>query len=94
MYIEGPAPLSILYANQEQTRQDRYQETLEAAVDKDQRIKNVTKVNESKQCMEGGLQEEPVEYGVSMPSPQLTQQVASIGTSPMPLKCFRHVLLL
>ncbi len=30
--------------------------------------------------MEGGIQEEPVEYGVSMPSPQLTQQVASIGT--------------
>ncbi len=29
-----------------------------------------------------GLQEEPVEYGVSIPSPQLTQQAASIGTSP------------
>ncbi len=35
--------------------------------------------------MEGGLQEEPVEYGVSMHSPQLTQQAASIGTSPMSL---------
>ncbi len=34
----------------------------------------VTKVNESKQCMEGGLQEEPVTYGVSRPSPKLTQQ--------------------
>ncbi len=29
--------------------------------------------------MERGLQEEPVEYAVSMPSPQLTQQVPSIG---------------
>ncbi len=28
--------------------------------------------------MEGGLQEEPVEDGVSIPSPQLTQQAASI----------------
>ncbi len=44
--------------------------------------------------MEGGLQEEPVKYGVSMPSPQLTQQAASIGTRPIPLKCFHHVLLL
>ncbi len=43
----------------EQTRQDRYQETLEAVGDKGQKIKNVTKVNESKQCMEEGLQEEP-----------------------------------
>ncbi len=42
--------------------------------------------------MEGGLQEEPVDYGVLMPSPQLTQQAASIETSPMPLKCFHHVL--
>ncbi len=50
MYVEGPLP--------EQTRQDRYQETLEAAGDKDQRIKKVTKVNESKQCMEGGLQKD------------------------------------
>ncbi len=58
------------------------------------RIKKITKVNESKQCMEGGLQAESVEYGVSMPSLQLTQQVASIGTSPMPLKCFHHMLLL
>ncbi len=30
--------------------------------------KKVTKVNESKQCMERGLQEEPVKYVVSMPS--------------------------
>ncbi len=51
-------------------------------------------INESKQCMEGGLQEELFEYEVSMSSPQLTQQAASIGTSPMPLKCFHHVLLL
>ncbi len=36
--------------------------------------------------MEGGLQEGPIEYGVSMPSPQLTQHAAYIGTSPMPLK--------
>ncbi len=54
----------------------------------------VTKINESKQCIEGGLQQEPFEYEVSMSSPQLTQQAASIGTSPMPLKCFHHVLLL
>ncbi len=57
-------------ASPEQTRQDRYQDTLQAAGDKGQRIKKVTKVNESKQCMEGDLQEEPVKYGVSMPSPQ------------------------
>ncbi len=36
--------------------------------------------------MERGLHEEPVEYGVLMPSPQLTQQVVSIGMSPIPLK--------
>ncbi len=42
--------------------------------------------------MEGGLQEEPVEYGVLMNSLQLTQQVAPIETSPMPLKCFHHGL--
>ncbi len=35
--------------------------------------------------MAKGLQEEPVEYGDLMPSPQLTQQVASIGTNPMSL---------
>ncbi len=34
---------------------------------------------------EGGLQQEPVEYGVLVLSPQVTQQVASIGTSLMPL---------
>ncbi len=68
IYIERPPPLYISYAGPEQTRQDRYQETLVAAGDKGQRIKKVTKVNQSKQCME----EEPVEYGVSMPSPQLT----------------------
>ncbi len=70
MYVEGPPPLYISYASPEQTGQDRYHKTLEAAGDKGQRIKKVTKVNESKQCMEGGLPEEPVEYGVSMPSPQ------------------------
>ncbi len=64
MYIEGPSPLYISYASPEQTRQDRYQETLEAAGDEGQRIKKVTKVNKIKICMEGGLQEEPVEYGV------------------------------
>ncbi len=69
MYIEGPPALYISYASPEQTKQDRYQETLDAVGDKVQRIKKVTKVNESKQCMEGGLQEEPVEYGVLMPSP-------------------------
>ncbi len=74
MYVEGPPTLYIAYASPEQTRQDRYQETLEAVGDKGQTIKKVTKVNESKQCMEEGLQEEPVEYGVSIPSPQLTQQ--------------------
>ncbi len=64
----------ISYASPEQTRQDRYQETLEAAGDKGQIIKKVTKANESKQYMEGGLQEEHVEYGVSIASHQLTQQ--------------------
>ncbi len=63
---------------------------LEAAGDKGQRIKKLTKVNESKQCMEGGLHEKSVEYGVLMPS---HQQAVSIGTSPMPLKC-SHVFLL
>ncbi len=56
MYIEGPPPLYISCANPEQTKQDWYQQTLEAAGDKGQRIKKVTKVNESKQSMEGGLQ--------------------------------------
>ncbi len=55
--MEGPPPLYIWYASPEQARQDRYQETLEAAGDKGQRIRKVTNVNESKQCMEGGLQE-------------------------------------
>ncbi len=50
MYVEGPPPLYISYASPEQTRQDQYQETLEAAGDKGQRIKKVTKMNESKQC--------------------------------------------
>ncbi len=58
MYIEGPPPLYISYASPDQTRQDRYQDTLEAAGDKGQRIKKVTKVIEGKQCMEGGLQED------------------------------------
>ncbi len=35
---------------------NRYQETVEAAGDKVQGIKNVTKVKESKKCMEGGLE--------------------------------------
>ncbi len=86
MYIERPPPLYISYESPEQTKQDQYQETLEAAEDKHQRIKKVTKINESKQCMEG-LQEEPVEFGVLMPSPQLTRQAASIETSPMPHEC-------
>ncbi len=49
---------------QVQNKQDRIdiKETLEGAGDKGQRIKKVRKVYESKQCMEGGLQEEPVEY--------------------------------
>ncbi len=38
MYVEGPPPLYISYASPEQTRQDRYKETLEAAGDKGQRI--------------------------------------------------------
>ncbi len=46
--------------------------------DKGQRIKKVTKINESKQCMAGGL-----EYGVSMLSTQLTQQAASIGIASL-----------
>ncbi len=46
--------------------------------------------SERKEAMERGPLDEPVEYGVLMPSAQLTQQVASIGTSPMPLKCFHH----
>ncbi len=35
-------------------------------------------------AMESGMQEEPGEYGVSIPSPQLTQQAGIIGISPMP----------
>ncbi len=92
MYVEGPPPLYISYVSPQQTRQDRYQETLEAAGDNGQRIKKVTKVIESKQCIEGGLQEEPVEYGVWLLLNSLNG-AASIGTSPMPLKCFHHVLL-
>ncbi len=83
--IEGPPPLNISYVSPEQTRHDQYQGTLEAVGNKGQRIKKVTNVNESKQCMEEGLQEEPVEYGVLMTSPQLIQQAASIGTNPMTL---------
>ncbi len=94
LYVHrGTSSTVYSYACPEQTRQDRYQETLEGAGDKGQRIKKVTKVNESKQFMKGGLQEEPVEYGVLMPCPQLTQQAASIGTSPMPLKCFHLSLI-
>ncbi len=36
MYVEGPLPLYISYVSPEQTRQDRYQETLEGAGDKGQ----------------------------------------------------------
>ncbi len=56
----GTPPLYI--SSPEQINQDRYQETLEAAGDKGKRIKKLTNVNESKQCMEGGIQEESVEY--------------------------------
>ncbi len=83
----------ISYASPEQTRKDRYQETLETAGDKGQKIKKVTKVNESKQCMEG-LQEEPVEYRVLMPSPQPTQQAASIETILMPFSSFSSLNLI
>ncbi len=38
MYVEGLPPLYITYASPEQTRQDQYQDTLEAAGDKGQRI--------------------------------------------------------
>ncbi len=38
-----------------------------------------------------GLPGETVKYVVSMPSPQLKQKAASIGTTPMPLKCIHHV---
>ncbi len=57
----------ISYVNLEQTKQDIYQETLETAGDKDQWINKVTKVNETKQWKES-FQEEPVEYGFSMPA--------------------------
>ncbi len=72
MYVEGPPPIYISYASPAQTKQDRYQGTLESAGDNRQRMKTVTKINESKQSMERGLQEEPIEYGVSMHSPQFT----------------------
>ncbi len=35
-----------------------------------------------------GFHEEPVEYGVLIPSSQLTQQVAYIEMSPMPLNAY------
>ncbi len=38
MYVEGLPPLYITYARPELTRQDQYQDTLEAAGDKGQRI--------------------------------------------------------
>ncbi len=44
--------------------------------------------------MERDFQEEPVEYGVSMPSSQLTQQAASIETRSITIKFVYHVLLL
>ncbi len=37
--------------------------------------------SERKQGMERGLQKEPIEYGVSMTSLQLTQQATSIRTN-------------
>ncbi len=36
MYVEEPPQLYISYVSPEQTKQDRYQETLEAAGDKGQ----------------------------------------------------------
>ncbi len=44
--------------------------------------------------MERVLQAEPVMYAVLMPSPQLTQQVTSIGTSPGPCYGLIEMLLL
>ncbi len=88
MYVEGPPPLYISHVSPKQTRQDQYQETIEAVGDKYQRMKKVTQIHQIKQCKERGLQKETLEYGASMPSPQLTQQGASIGTGPMPLNCF------
>ncbi len=41
MYIEGPPPLYISYASPEQTKQEIYQKTPEAAGDKSQRITKV-----------------------------------------------------
>ncbi len=38
--------------------------------------------------MQGGFQDESMEYGVLMPSPQFTQQATSIGMSTVVLKCF------
>ncbi len=37
--------------------------------------------------MEKGLQEEHVEYGISMLSPQLSQWAAPIWSVPLTLKC-------
>ncbi len=39
MYVEGPPLPYISYTSPEQTKQDQYQETLEAVGDKGQRIK-------------------------------------------------------
>ncbi len=50
--------------------------------------------------MERGFHAEPialslaVEYGVSIFFSQFTQHAASIGASPIHLKCFHHVLLI
>ncbi len=52
MYVEESPPLYISYVSPEQTKYDRHQETLEAEADKNQRFRNVTKVNESKQWKE------------------------------------------
>ncbi len=44
--------------------------------------------------MEGGLQEEPVEYGVSMLTSHSLNRRHPLGQAQYPLKCLHHVLLL
>ncbi len=58
MHIQRPPPLYIWYASPEQTKQNQYQETLEAVGDKSERIKKVMKVNVNKHRMGRGLQDE------------------------------------
>ncbi len=69
IYVRRGTTSTVYFiCNPEQTRQDQYQETLEEAGDKGQRIKKVTKINESKQCMEGGFLNEPrIIYTVNVP---------------------------